>query len=375
MLSAMPDTTWLPRWVMQAKPCTRLTSTEARTAAPSPAHAEPVTAAMAAAAKAEASILPSRPMSTTPARSEQRPPSAASTSGVAPRTVAAASTARRRYPSLIDAPRDRSRLEMREPPGGLGAGPAAEQRFERLAQRLLEGATHENDHALDDHDEIAGERRDVERQLRAALVEGAEEHGGQRDAGGVVPAHQRDSDADVAGPPDEVQQQAVLDPHDLVDAHQPGKGAGDAHRRDHGARGADAAVDGGRLAVAERAQLVAPARAPEIEPHEEAGGQGEERRDIHRRLPDLPAKRPRHAAELGQPAGGRELPRLRRLLARLDQDVHQEIRHERRGDEVEHDRRDHDVAAAACLEPPRHERPQKAEEGRGGDGDGDGEPP
>ena len=49
--------------------------------APSPIHAEPVTAAVAAAANAEASILPSSPMSTTPDRSAKSPPSAARTSG------------------------------------------------------------------------------------------------------------------------------------------------------------------------------------------------------------------------------------------------------------------------------------------------------
>ena len=45
-------------------------------------------AAAEAAAKAAPSILPSRPMSTTPERSEKRPASEASTKGVAMRSVA-----------------------------------------------------------------------------------------------------------------------------------------------------------------------------------------------------------------------------------------------------------------------------------------------
>ena len=58
-------------------------------AAPSPSHAEPVTAETAAAAKAAPNILPSRPRSMTPARSENIPANAASSNGVATRMVAA----------------------------------------------------------------------------------------------------------------------------------------------------------------------------------------------------------------------------------------------------------------------------------------------
>src|SRR5207249_2352389 len=63
-------------------------------------QAEAGTAAVAAAANAAASILPSRPMSTMPERSAKSPPSAASTSGAAPRAVAAASSAMSRRASL-----------------------------------------------------------------------------------------------------------------------------------------------------------------------------------------------------------------------------------------------------------------------------------
>ena len=59
MLSAMPETTWLPRLVMQAKPWTMARTIENAMPAPSPSQAEPVTAAVAAAANAAPSILPS----------------------------------------------------------------------------------------------------------------------------------------------------------------------------------------------------------------------------------------------------------------------------------------------------------------------------
>ena len=59
--------------------------------AKSPIQAEPVTAETAPAAKAAASILPSRPMSKMPARSEKRPARQASSSGVARRRLEPAS--------------------------------------------------------------------------------------------------------------------------------------------------------------------------------------------------------------------------------------------------------------------------------------------
>ena len=69
-LMATPETIWLPRTVMEAKPCKSENSTAARMPAASPSQSEPKAAAVAAAAKAPASILPSNPMSTMPERSE-----------------------------------------------------------------------------------------------------------------------------------------------------------------------------------------------------------------------------------------------------------------------------------------------------------------
>ena len=67
--------------------------------------------------------------------------------------------------------------------------------------------------------------RHVEGELGAALVERAEQERRQHDAHGVVAAHQRDRDADEAGAGREVQDQAVLHAHDLVEATQPGERA------------------------------------------------------------------------------------------------------------------------------------------------------
>src|SRR5262249_51447558 len=89
---------------MQASPCTMASKIDAAMPAASPSHAEPVRYAVDAAANAEASILPSSPMSTTPDRSAKSPPRAASTSGAAPRTVAAA---RRETRTAISAIEDR----------------------------------------------------------------------------------------------------------------------------------------------------------------------------------------------------------------------------------------------------------------------------
>src|SRR5262245_11576248 len=165
MLRPMPDTTWLPWCVTQAKPCTRASSTDATIPAPSPAHAEPVTAAVAAAANAEPSILPSSPMSTTPDRSAKSPPSAARTSGAAPRTVAAASKAGTRRKSLIGSdplspaggegqsegvPVQPSRT-LTHPSRWKGEGVVrrpAEERLHRSSERLLERAADQDDQPL-----------------------------------------------------------------------------------------------------------------------------------------------------------------------------------------------------------------------------------
>src|SRR5262245_28694177 len=116
---------------MQASPCTMASAIDAAMPAASPSHAEPVTYAVEAAANAEASILPSSPMSTTPDRSVKSPPSAASTRGAAPRTVAAARRERRTAVSTIGG--GGARRAHRAVPGAARGGD--EQEIARPAQK------------------------------------------------------------------------------------------------------------------------------------------------------------------------------------------------------------------------------------------------
>ena len=218
MLSAMPETTWLPRLVMQAKPWTMARKIENAMPAARPSQAEPVTAAVAAAAKAAPSILPSRPMSTTPERSANRPASAASTSGVASRMVESASSRTWRKSCVHQAT------------ASAGAGRANRASSVR-PEHVLERACEQDHQTLDHHDDVAAQRRHVERQLGAALVERAEQQRGQDDAERMVAAHQRHRDADEAEAAGEVQGQPVLGAHDHVERDQAGERAGDASSR------------------------------------------------------------------------------------------------------------------------------------------------
>ncbi|MNZ99675.1 hypothetical protein D3C78_1190110 [compost metagenome] len=69
-------------------------------------------------------------------------------------------------------------------------------------------------------------------------------------------------------------------------------------------------------------------------------------------------------------ATGQEGARFRGHLAWHDQHIHQQIDHQGRGDEVEHDGGDDDVAAAFCLQPGRNEGPGRAEKCSTDDGEG-----
>ena len=125
----------------------------------------------------------------------------------------------------------------------------------------------EDDQPLDDHDHVAGELRHVEGELGAALVERAEQDRRQHDADRMDAAHQRHGDADEAGAAEEVEQQTMLHAHDLVERHQARQRARDRHGHDHHAGPADAGIHGGRLVVAEGAELVAQPRVPDRARH------------------------------------------------------------------------------------------------------------
>src|SRR5258706_15975190 len=124
--------------------------TEVRMAAPRPAQAEPVNAATAAAAKAPASILPSRPISTIPERSESNPAMAQKISGVERRKVAPRVSSREL--------RSISRLLR------LGGAPLQqrEEVFEPRPGEMHQGTGEEDDEALDHHRHAAGDGRNLE---------------------------------------------------------------------------------------------------------------------------------------------------------------------------------------------------------------------
>ena len=136
--------------------------------AESPIQAEPVTAATAAAAKAAASILPSRPMSKMPARSEKSPARQARSSGVAHRSAA-------RGAGELE---DRSRVHQ----PGFARAETQEAALDRDAHEVLQRAGEEDDQRLDHDDHVAADLGHVEGELGAALVEDAEEDRGEHDA-------------------------------------------------------------------------------------------------------------------------------------------------------------------------------------------------
>ncbi len=204
----------------------------------------------------------------------------------------------------------------------------------------------------------------VERQLRAALIERAEQQRGQHDAERVIAAHQRDGNADEAEAAGEVEGQAVLIAHDDVERDQAGERAREAHRDDDLAGGRDAAVDRSALVLADDAERVAPAGLPDEQPDQNAADQGDDEGEIERRFGDVDADCAERLLHLRQPGVFSEGGGFRSLLPGPDQDVDQQVGHQRRGEEIEHDRGDHDVAAAPRLQPARDERPEAAEQRR-----------
>ena len=157
---------------------------------------------------------------------------------------------------------------------------AREQALDPGAEHVLQRAGEQDHQSLEHDHHVAGHVGHVEGQFRAALVEHAEEQRGEQDAHRVVAAHQRHRDADEAVARRELQQQPVVDADDLVHADEAGKTAGDRHRQHDRARRRDAAVDRSRLVVADGADLVAPARAPDEEPEEHEADRGDDDAEV-----------------------------------------------------------------------------------------------
>src|SRR6185436_9748082 len=157
---------------MQATPCSSAIDTPTITAPNRATHAEPVTAAKQAAAKADASILPSSPISMVPERSENTPAMAQNTSGVAMRSVA----------DRIDS----AWSQISSMSGRLGQDRApVEHRVQARHPRPVhigERAGEQDDQTLHRYDHVARDGRDLECELGAALVERAEQNRRQHDA-------------------------------------------------------------------------------------------------------------------------------------------------------------------------------------------------
>src|SRR5471030_1225096 len=130
---------------MQAAPCSSASTSAAATAAATPSQAEPLTDETAAAKKAAISILPSRPTSMMPLRSEKSPPMAQSTSGVATRRVAARV--------------NRTRVAVSPT---VALAPSRQQILQPGARQVREGAREQNHQPLDHHHHLAGDGRDLE---------------------------------------------------------------------------------------------------------------------------------------------------------------------------------------------------------------------
>ena len=102
MLIASPLITWSPLCVTHAKAWMREANIDIDIPANRPIHADPETNAMDPAANAEASILPSRPISIIPLRSEKIPAIAHKINGVDTLNVESKVDKKRKKYSIIN---------------------------------------------------------------------------------------------------------------------------------------------------------------------------------------------------------------------------------------------------------------------------------
>src|ERR1700722_1380574 len=121
-------------------------TTAAATPPRSPSQTLPVKVAAAAEANAPTKILPSRPMSTTPERSDQRPAKQARMSGTASRMPEAKTTMKALNHSMLARPSD----------GRLRRAPR-EQGRDGAPEHVLERACEQNDESLDHDDHVAAD--------------------------------------------------------------------------------------------------------------------------------------------------------------------------------------------------------------------------
>src|SRR5471032_1963510 len=312
-----------------------------------------VAKATAAETNAEARILPSRPMSITPERSANRPAMPAKISTGALRTVDT---------RMLPIWRSSKVMTVSLFPFDQGGDGGGVEVFHRAAEQ--------DDQALDEDE---GLRRNVllfQRQVEAALDQRAEQHGRQEDADWMLPSHQRNRDADEARAADEVQRQVVGRAHDGVDRTQAGQRAGDQHHGDDHLADADARIVRGMLVQAGGAQLETPRGTRHHHAVDHQRDNRQEEADVQRRL----AKHREPLVQTRHFGGGTEGAAGRILLAGRHQVFDDDGVHQRAGDVVEHDGRDHHVAAALRLQIAGQEGPQRAKQRRAQHADGDQHP-
>src|SRR5262245_58846045 len=244
---------------MQATPWSSAISTPMMIAPSNASQADPVTTATQAAANAAASILPSRPMSMVPERSENMPAMAHNTSGVAMRSVAE---------------RIETAWSQRSMSGGLrqDRAPVQHQVKPRDPRPVHVGKRtgEHDDQALHRHDHVAVDGGNLEREFGAALIERAEQKSRELDADRMIAPHQRHRDAGETGAGDEIQQHVVVVADDLVERDAGRQRAGQAHRDHDDAPRRDAGIDRRLRRQADRADRIAPARTPDEDPDEHA---------------------------------------------------------------------------------------------------------
>ena len=200
-----------------------------------------------------------------PLRSENSPPMAHRISGVATRKVAAASEEEERQRVVHH---DRLNANSACSHGRGSCTSAPENRITRpwistTISRVMLG--------------------DLEGELGAALLQGAEQQRRQHDAQRMVAAHQGDGDAGEAVARREVEHDAMVHAHQLVDADEARQRAAEAHRQHGHAAQVGAGIDRGLGIVAHGAQRIAPRRVPQEHPDGDAAGERQQQRQVERR--------------------------------------------------------------------------------------------
>ena len=112
-------------------------------------------------------------------------------------------------------------------------------------------------------------------------------------------------------------------------------------------------------------QFITPARTPDINPDENTARQCKKQRQIQGCTGNGYSKPRKKFMHERQPAGFIEHSRLRRHLPGFDQDIDQQINHDGRSYEVEHDGRDNNMTASISLQPSWNKGPGCTEQTRG----------